>query len=162
MKQTAIYPGSFDPITKGHLNIIERASKIFERVVVLVADSSSKKSLFDSKDKLRLIEESIKELNLKNVTVEIFAGLTIDFVKNHKNALCIRGLRNTHDFDHEYSLEQMNKKLWNEFETVFLTTAPEYAFVSSTLIKELVKFKGNIDEFVPKAVSKALKDVYGS
>ena len=154
----AIYPGSFDPITLGHLNLIKRASILFKNVIVLIAESASKKPLFSLDEKKVLIEKAVKELKIKNVEVQTHEGLFIEYFRTHPNGVCIRGLRSALDFEHEYSLECMNKELENNFETLFLTTAPEYSFVSSTLIKEIVRFDGDVSKFVPKCVSQALEE----
>ena len=156
--KTAIYPGSFDPITKGHLDVLERASSMFDKVVIAVLDNTQKKCLLTTKERVELIKKSTNYLN--NVEVDSFDGLTIEYARKRNASILIRGLRAVSDFEYEMQLSQMNSALAPEINTIFLITKPEYNFISSSAIKEIVMMKGEISEFVPKVVRDFLDKRY--
>lgn len=154
MPITAIYPGTFDPITNGHSDLIVRASKLFNHVIIGIAASPSKKPRFSLEERVNLAQETIK--GLSNVTVVGFSGLLIDFAKEHQASVLIRGLRSVSDFEYELQLANMNRRLSPELESVFLTPAEENAFISSTIVKEIALHKGDISQFVHPCVKQAL------
>ncbi len=154
-QKTAIYPGSFDPITKGHLDVLERASKMFDRVIIAVLKNSSKKSFLPVSDRVKLIQESIEGLD--NVEVDSFEGLTIEYAQSKGAHFLIRGLRAVSDFEYELQLCQTNSALAPDIDTVFLTTKPKYNFISSSIVKELSDFGTDVSKFVPKSVVEYLQ-----
>lgn len=147
----AIYPGSFDPITMGHLDILRNASEIFDRVIIAVAHNANKKGFLTTEQRVELIKKSVKDL--ANVEVDSFSGLTIEYAKKHNAQILIRGLRAVSDFEYEMQLSQANSALCSDIKTVFLTTKPEYNFISSSTIKEIWSNGGDISKFVPAAVN---------
>ncbi|MBR6274943.1 MAG: pantetheine-phosphate adenylyltransferase [Lachnospiraceae bacterium] len=149
-----IYPGSFDPITKGHIDIIERAARVVDRLVIGVLDNSEKKPLFTAEERVALIKESVK--HVPNVEVEAFHGLTVDFAKNHNAKILVRGLRAVTDFEYELQIAQINHKIAGELDTIFFTTSVEYSYLSSSVVKEIAKYGRDISDFVPGIVSEAL------
>ncbi len=151
----AIYPGSFNPITKGHLDIATRAAKIFEKLVIGVYETPDKPLLFTTKERVEFVRQAIA--GLPNVEVESFRGLTVDFAKKVKAKAMVRGLRMSADFEMEFDMAMMNKRLHPELETVCFMAKVEYQFLSSSLLKEVASLGGNIDELVPKPVALALK-----
>ncbi len=151
-----IYPGTFDPITNGHLDIIERAASMFGEVVIAVAASPSKNTMFSLEERVELVEQVTSHLD--NVSVQGFSGLMVDFAKEVKANILIRGLRTTVDFEYEFGLTSMYKKLLPNLESIFLTPSDEYAFLSSTIVREVAIHGGNVDEFVPPSVAEALKN----
>ena len=151
----AIYPGSFDPITNGHLDIATRAAKIFDKVIIGVYDIPNKPLLFTTEERVKFIKQAIADL--PNVEVESYSGLTIDFAKRVKAQAMVRGLRMSADFEREFDMAMMNKRLYPELETVCLMARVEYQFLSSSLLKEAASLGGDIDDFVPKHVALALK-----
>jgi len=146
----AIYPGSFDPITNGHLDVLERASKLFDKVIISVLSNSEKKPFLSIDDRIRLIKESVA--HLENVEVDTFDGLTAHYAEKKGAKVLIRGLRAVSDFEYEMQLAQMNKTLSPGLETIFLTPKPKYNFVSSSVVKEVAMLGGDVSKFVPKAV----------
>lgn len=146
----AIYPGSFDPITKGHLDILKTGAEIFDKVIIAVAYNSEKKGFLPVEDRVKLIKESVKDLD--NVEVDSFAGLTVEYAKRKGAKVLIRGLRAVSDFEYELQLSQANSALCEEIRTVFLTTKPKYNFISSSTIKEIYINNGDISKFVPEPV----------
>ena len=147
---TAIYPGSFDPITNGHLDILKSGSEIFDKVIIAVSHNIEKKEFIPVEKRVELIKESVKDL--KNVEVDTFEGLTVDYAKRCGTHILLRGLRTASDFEYELQLSQTNNYLSKDIKTVFLMTKPEYNFISSSMVKEILKNKGNIKQFVPKPV----------
>ena len=151
----AIYPGSFDPITKGHLDILKTGAEIFDKVIIAVARNSEKKGFLSIDDRIKLIRESIKDL--ENVEADSFEGLTIEYAKKKGAKVLIRGLRAVSDFEYELQLSQANSALCSDIKTVFLTTKPKYNFISSSTIKEIYLNNGDISKFVPEPVYEFLK-----
>lgn len=158
MNKVAVVPGSFDPITMGHLDIIKRASKIFDEVKVVVMNNSSKNPLFNVEERMALIAEVTA--SIPNVKVESFGGLLIDYaVEVNANAI-IRGLRAVSDFEYEMQITSMNRFLNENIETLFMVSNNQYSFLSSSIVKEVAKYSGNISGLVPEAVEKALKQKF--
>lgn len=155
MSIKAIYPGTFDPVTNGHADLIERASRLFGEVIVGIASSPSKKPRFDLAQRVAMIEEVTK--NLPNVSVVGFSGLLVDFAKEHQASVLIRGLRAVSDFEYEFQLANMNRRLSPDLESVFLTPAEENSFISSTLVKEVALHHGDVSQFVHPIVKEALE-----
>lgn len=154
MNITAIYPGTFDPITNGHLDLICRASKLYGRVIVAAATSLGKKPLFGLEERVALIKEVVSDL--PNVDVIGFNTLLVDCAKQHQASVIIRGLRAVSDFEYEFQLAGMNRRLSPEIETVFLTPAEQYEFISSSMIREIAQLKGDVSSFVPDSVKQRL------
>jgi pantetheine-phosphate adenylyltransferase len=154
----AIYPGTFDPVTNGHLDILKRALEIFDEVIMAVAADSNKSTLFSLEERIQLMNEATK--NLPRVRVKGFEGLTVEFARECGAIAIIRGLRVMADFEYEFQLDLMNKKLAPDIETVFMNTKSEFSFISSTAIKWAASLKGSITEFVPPHVEKALLEKY--
>ncbi|WP_125153774.1 pantetheine-phosphate adenylyltransferase [Clostridium rectalis] len=144
---TAIYPGSFDPITNGHLDIIKRASKTFDKIIVIVSMNPDKKGLFNIEERVELIKRVTRDI--PNVKVESFSGLLVDFMKERNIKVIIKGLRAVSDFEYEFQMSLMNKKLNPEVETVFMMTAAEYSYLSSSSVKQVAMFKGCIKGLIP-------------
>ena len=153
--RTAIYPGSFDPITKGHLDVLKRAADIFDKVIVVVSVNVNKKSFISVEDRVELIKQSCKEI--PNVEVDSFDGLTIEYAKKRNANILIRGLRAVSDFEYEMQLSQANNALCNDIHTVFLITKPKYNFISSGTVREIALMNGDISKFVPEPVAKYLE-----
>ena len=154
--RTVIYPGSFDPITNGHLDVIERAAKLCDRVIVAVAVNSSKDPLFTKDQRQEQITEAVAALG--NVEVSAFDGLLVDFARDQKSQAIIRGLRAVSDFEFEFQLALMNRKLEPNIETIFMMPRETYTFLSSKLVKEIAQLGGNVSAFVPPHVERALAD----
>ncbi|MBK9146086.1 MAG: pantetheine-phosphate adenylyltransferase [Cyanobacteria bacterium HKST-UBA02] len=151
----AIYPGSFDPMTFGHLDILQRASKLFDEVIMAVVANPGKAPLLPIEVRTRLIEETTREIS--GVKVGFFQGLTVDYAKQNDIACLIRGLRAISDFEAELGMAQTNKQLFPELETIFLMTKAEYSFISSSTVKEIVRLGGDVSQFVPRPVNEYLK-----
>ncbi|MHB8058698.1 MAG: pantetheine-phosphate adenylyltransferase [Desulfuromonadaceae bacterium] len=158
MKKIAVYPGSFDPITYGHLDIIKRGLTIFDEIIVAVASNSQKNALFTTDERVELIQDVVKEEG--RVTVDTFSGLLIDYVSSRKAHVIIRGLRAISDFEYEFQIAQMNSSIGKEIETLFMMTSLQYGYLSSSIVKEVCSLNGNIDKFVPPEVKKALRLKY--
>ncbi|WP_299017043.1 pantetheine-phosphate adenylyltransferase [uncultured Photobacterium sp.] len=154
MTTRVIYPGTFDPITNGHLDLIERAAAMFDHVVVGIAFSPSKKPLFGLEERVELAKTITKHLD--NVEIVGFSGLLVDFAKEYQANVLVRGLRAVSDFEYEFQLANMNRRLMPELETVFLTPAEENSFISSTIVKEVALHKGDVSQFVDPYVTDAL------
>ena len=155
MSRTALYTGSFDPITNGHLDIIERSAKLFDTLTVAVIDNVSKSSMFSLDERVRIVKEVVA--HIPNVEVASFSGLLADFVNKNDFSAVVRGLRSVTDFDYEITMAQMNDKLFDKAETVFLMTAPGNSFISSSLIKEVASLGGDVSELVPANVLKEIQ-----
>ena len=155
---TAIYPGSFDPITYGHLDVIERAAKVFDQLIIGVLNNYSKKSLFSVEERLEMIREVT--FQYPNVEIRAFDGLLIDFTEKVNAQVIVRGIRAVSDFEYELMMAQTNKRLRDNVETVFFATSAEYSYVSSSTVRELAYFGGEIDQFVPPSVQKRIMDKY--
>ena len=153
--RTVIYPGSFDPLTNGHLDVIQRATKLFDRVVVAVAKSESKHPLFSLEERLALVRLSVRDL--PNVNADAFDGLLIEYVAKHGAEAVVRGLRAVSDFEFEFQLALMNRKLDERIETIFMMPKDTYTFLSSRLVKEIARLGGDVSAFVPAHVQTALK-----
>lgn len=150
----AVYPGTFDPVTLGHIDILHRAAGIFDKIIIGVASDSNKATLFSLEERQELLKNEIKDMD--NVEVCPFSGLTVEFARQCGAVALIRGLRAISDFEYEFQLALMNKKLAPDMETVFLMTKSEYSFISSSAIKWAASLKGSVSEFVPADVEKAL------
>jgi pantetheine-phosphate adenylyltransferase len=158
--KTAVYPGSFDPITNGHLDIVRRAAQIFDRVVVAVAINAEKTALFSVEERRRFIAEAVR--GLPNVTVDEFGGLLIKYARRKRATALVRGLRAVSDFEFEFQLALMNRRLDPGIETIFLMTKDEYTFISSRLVKEIGELGGDVSAFVPRGVERAMRRKFGS
>jgi pantetheine-phosphate adenylyltransferase len=154
MSVGAMYPGTFDPVTNGHLNLVRRAAKLFDRVVVAVAASPNKTPMFTLEERIYMARVALADA--PNITVDGYTGLTVDYVRQHGLGVIIRGLRAVSDFEFEFQLATMNRHLQPEVESVFLTPAEEYTFVSSTFVREIGILGGDIAPFVPDVVAAAL------
>ncbi len=151
----AIYPGSFDPITNGHLDIATRAARLFEKLIIAVYDAPSKNLLFNTEERVDLVRQAI--VNLPKVEVEAFSGLTVDFAKKVGAQVIVRGLRMSGDFEREFDMAMMNKNLHPELEVVCLMATLKYQFLSSSLLKEVANQNGNVEDLVPQHVAIALR-----
>ena len=158
MKNTILYPGTFDPITNGHLDLIQRASRLFDKVIVAVAISHGKSPLFKIDTRKKLVEEAVKGFD--NVSVCSFEGLLVDLAKQKNATALLRGLRAVSDFEYEFQLANMNRHLAPELESLFLTPSEQYSFISSSLVREVAALGGDISEFVPEVVKIALFGEY--
>lgn len=147
---TAIYPGSFDPLTNGHLDVITRASKMFDKVIVGVLKNSAKNAAFSTEERVDFIKRTTR--NLPNVTAEGFSGLLVDFARHHNSNVIVKGLRAVSDFEYEFQMAMANKSQREEIETLFLTTSKEYMFLSSSIVKEIARYGGNLKELVPPEI----------
>ena len=152
-----LYAGSFDPITLGHLDIIESASEIFDKVIIGIAVNPNKKPLIPTKDRIKLIEDCTEKLY--NVEVFSFDGLTVDFAKQQNASVLIRGLRSSNDFEYEKELAYFNSNINNSLKTMFMISKPEYSYISSSAVKELINHKSDISKYVPINVSRYLKNL---
>jgi pantetheine-phosphate adenylyltransferase len=159
MIRRAIYPGSFDPVTNGHLDVIDRARKLFDEVIVAVAHNDQKHPLFPLDERLRLIKGALGKI--KNVEVAPLDGLLVDFAKTRKATAVIRGLRAISDFEFEFQMALMNRKLESTVETIFLMPKEEYTYLSSRIVKEIARLGGDVTQFVPRAVAQALRSKLG-
>ena len=163
MKKIAIYPGTFDPITYGHIDVIKKAFKLFDKVIIAVSDSANKKYLFDSEERIRIIEKALFQdlkFDKKKVKVISFKSLTTDLCKKYRSNIILRGLRAVSDFEYEFQLAGMNRKLDNNIETLFLMSDIENQIISSRFVKEIAKLGGNIKKFTTKSTIRSLKEKY--
>jgi len=155
MNNKAVYPGTFDPITLGHEDLIRRAARLFDTVIVAVADSSAKRPFFTRDERVNMARTVLKDV--KNVEVVGFSGLLMKFVRQNKARVVIRGLRAVSDFEHEFQLAGMNRGLYPDVETLFLTPGEQYMFVSATIVREISVLGGDVRKFVPPVVARRLK-----
>ena len=163
MNKVAIYPGTFDPITYGHIDVIKKALKIFDKIVVGVSNVDNKNYLFDADERIEIVNKALfKDLKLdkKKIIVITFSSLTTDLCRKYKSNIILRGLRAVSDFEYEFQLAGMNRKLNNNIETIFLMSDVENQIISSKFVKEIVKLKGDIKKFTTKSTIKSLKDKY--
>ncbi len=158
MQRIAIYPGSFDPVTNGHIDIIERGLKLFDRIIVAILHNPSKRGLFPVEERKEMLEISLK--NLSNVEVDTFDGLLVDYAAKRKAQAILRGMRAVSDFEYEFQLALMNRRLNRDIQTVFLMTGLRWIFTSSSIIKEAAGFGGNINGMVPPIVNEKLKEKF--
>ena len=163
MNKTAIYPGTFDPITFGHIDVIKKSLKLFDKIVVGVSVESNKNYLFSSDERIEIVKKALfsdLKLNKKKISIISFTSLTTDLCKKYKSNIILRGLRAVSDFEYEFQLAGMNRKLNNNIETIFLMSDVENQIISSKLVKEIIKLKGNIKKFTNKSTIKLLKKKY--
>jgi len=159
MDRIAIYPGSFDPVTNGHLDIIKRGLKLFDKIIVTILLNPAKKTLFSLKERTKLLETCLKEC--PDVEIASYDGLLVDYAEKRNAQAILRGMRAVSDFEYEFQLALMNRKLKKEIQTVFLMTGLRWIFTSSSIIKEAAQFGGEIDDMVPPAVNRKLKEKLG-
>jgi len=153
-KRTAVYPGSFDPVTFGHLDIIDRAAKIFDHIIVSVFVHSTKKHMFSIEERVKMLKAALK--GKKNVTVDCFEGLLVDYVKKKKTCVVIRGLRAISDLEYEFQIAAINRTLYPDIETVFFMPRQRYTYLSSSVVRDIAHFKGDVSKLVPPHVAKAI------
>jgi pantetheine-phosphate adenylyltransferase len=157
-KEIAIYPGSFDPITNGHIDIIKRAARIFDKVIIAVLDNPEKKALFSVQERLELIKASTN--GITNLEYDYFSGLLVEFAETKGVKAIIRGLRAVSDFDYEFQMALTNRQMDEELETIFLMTDAKYSYLSSSLVRQIAKFHGKINQLVPAQVFQALENKF--
>ncbi len=160
MRSIAIYPGSFDPLTKGHLDIIQRAAKLFERVIVAVSQNASKKNIFSVSERIQMVAESIA--SLPNVECGAIDGLLVDYLRKKKARVLIRGLRVVSDMDYEFQLASFNRRLSKDVETVFLMPDDQYTYLSASMVREVARLGAGTEQFVPAFVARRLKLKFGN
>ena len=163
MNKVAIYPGTFDPITYGHIDVIKKALKLFDKIVVGVSNVSNKNYLFSSEERIHIVNKALfndLKLNKKKISIVSFSSLTTDLCKKYKSNIILRGLRAVSDFEYEFQLAGMNRKLNNNIETIFLMSDVENQIISSRFVKEIVKLNGDIRKFTTKSTIKSLKEKY--
>ena len=163
MSKIAIYPGTFDPITFGHIDVIKKSLKLFNKVIVAVSDGENKNYLFDIDERIKIVKKALfsdLKLNKKKIIVISFTSLTTDLCKKYKSNIILRGLRAASDFEYEFQLAGINRKLNNNIETIFLMSDVENQIISSKFVKEIVKLKGNINKFTTKSTIRLLKKKY--
>ena len=159
MKRIAIYPGSFDPVTNGHLDIVERGLKLFDKIIVAIMHNPDKSSLFTVEERIEMLQNSLKKY--PTVEIDTFNGLTVEYAKRRKAQGILRGLRALSDFEYEFQMALMNRKLNREVQTIFLMTGFRWIYTSSSIIKEASKFGGNVNGMVPALVQKKLRQKFG-
>ena len=157
-KNSVIYPGTFDPVTNGHIDLAERAARLFDRVVFAIAHSPKKTPFFTLEERVSLSEEALSHLS--NVSVMGFSGLLIDFARDQNTECVLRGLRAVADFEYEFQLANMNRAMYKEFESVFLTPSEHLSYISSSLVREIAELGGEVSQFVPANVATALKNKF--
>jgi len=158
-QRIAVYPGSFDPITYGHMDIIDRGLKVFDKIIIAVARNSEKRSLFTIEERIALINDALE--NNPRVETDTFEGLLVDYVTQKGANVILRGLRAVSDFEYEFQIAQMNHNLKNEIETFFMMTSVPYGYLSSSIVKEVASLQGPVESLVPPVVRKALKEKFG-
>ena len=159
MTRIAIYPGSFDPVTNGHLDIVERGLKIFDNIIVAILHNPAKDSLFTVEERMDMLQQSMK--NISNIEFDTFSGLLVDYAVKRKAHAILRGMRAVSDFEYEFQMALMNRRLQREIQTVFLMTGLRWIFTSSSIIKEAAQFGGDIEDMVPAIVNRKLKETFG-
>ena len=157
--RTAVYPGTFDPVTNGHIDVIERALKLFDKVYILVGENPQKIATFSPDERVEMLNQSLKRHNSR-IEIEHFNGLLLDYVKKKKSNVIIRGLRAISDFEFEFQRAQFNREFAKDVETIFLMTKDDYAFLSSSIVKEIAMFNGSVKGFVPEVVEKKLREKF--
>lgn len=158
MTKLAICPGSFDPVTYGHLDIIERASKVFDHIIVAVFHNDAKTPLFNTEERMELLSQSVRHLD--NVSVDSHGGLLMDYAREKRACAVVRGLRAVSDFEYELQITSMNRKLNKDVETFFIMSNNKYSFLSSSMVKEVAKYNANVSDLVPPCVEAALKNKF--
>lgn len=156
--KTAVYPGSFDPATNGHIDVIERALRLFDKVIVAVGDNPGKKPTFTIEERMGMLKESTKHLN--NIEIDSFSGLLLDFVKGKDSKIIIRGLRAVSDFEFEFQRALLNRVADGNIETIFIMTKEHYVYLNSSIVKEMAMFGGKVSGLVPEIVEKRLKEKF--
>ncbi len=159
--KTAVYPGTFDPVTNGHIDIIERSLKLFDKVYVIVGDNPQKAPTFTPEERVDMLKSALEKHNSR-IEVEHFEGLLLNYVKKKRSNVIIRGLRAISDFEFEFSRALLNRELEKEIETIFIMTKDDYAFLSSSIIKEIAMFGGSVKGFVPEIVEEKLREKYSN
>ena len=157
--RTAVYPGTFDPVTNGHIDVIERALKLFDKLYIVVGDNPQKAPTFTTEERVSMLKEALKKYN-NRIEIEHFDGLLLNFVKKKNSNVVIRGLRAISDFEFEFSRALISRELANDVETIFLMTKDDFAFLSSSIIKEIAMFNGPVKGFVPEIVEKKLREKF--
>ncbi len=161
MDRLAIYPGTFDPITNGHIDIVIRGAKIFDQIIIAVGENPHKSTLFSHDERVVLVRRVVEELGIPNITADHFTGLLVDYVRKMGAVAVIRGLRAVSDFEYELQLALANRKLFPQFESVFLMPAEQFIYLSSSMVKEIARNGGDISQFVPPVVEQALYEKFG-
>lgn len=159
MKRIAVYPGTFDPVTNGHVDLAERSLRMFDRVIVAVAANPKKQPLFELRERIIMFKKAT--MGYRNLVIEGFDGLLVDYVKEKKAVAIIRGLRAVSDFEHEMQMALMNRRLDNNIETVFMMPNEDYSFITSTIVKEAASYGGDVSSLVPKGVVEKLRKRFG-
>ena len=160
MKRIAVYPGTFDPVTNGHVDLVQRSLRMFDKVIVAIAANPGKKPLFTLDERLELFRTALKVMGIRNVELEGFDCLLVDYMKEKKAVGLIRGLRAVSDFEYELQLALMNRRLDSSVETVFMMPSEEYSFITSTIVKEAASYGGDVSSLVPKVVVRKLKEKF--
>jgi len=160
MERTAVYPGSFDPVTNGHLDIIQRGLKIFDHIIITILDNPAKQTLFSVDERVALLREALKDV--ENIEIDSYNGLLVDYAQRRQASAILRGMRAVSDFEYEFQMALMNRRLNREIQTVFLMTGLRWIFTSSSIIKEAARFGGNIESMVPPVVQKQLQEKFAA